>query len=254
MRIVAALALLALSAAPVAAQEVTFTETEGGGIVHYQNHLTLWKPANVVETFTFSTDLGTVVMQLTRTPNDQCADPWILGFEVGEHSIALGGLANAPIPQVHLAGARALLGFVDPCGRDAKTRLAQSPPLRSMAHTRRGVDPGRFSRRRGSQKAGQLGCQRESLFGWNDSAQSNRGVVHDLDRKGHPIRVKEISHCPCLPGCLDVFLGLLETGQDPMAPIQQRRPVFDTDSRLAGHHLVGHPKRERIAMNRALRQ
>ena len=69
------LALLALSAAPVAAQEVTFTETEDGGIVHYQNQLTLWKPANVVETFSFSTDLGTVVMSLTRTPNDQCADP-----------------------------------------------------------------------------------------------------------------------------------------------------------------------------------
>lgn len=66
--------LALLIASPVAAQEVTLSEREDGIYIRYENHLTMWRPVNEVEGFTFESSLGPVVAQLTRTPNDQCAE------------------------------------------------------------------------------------------------------------------------------------------------------------------------------------
>jgi hypothetical protein len=63
--------VLALSAAPVAAQEVTFTETPDGIVATYHNEVTMWGTLDA-ETYAFEIEAGTVVMVLHRTQNDSC--------------------------------------------------------------------------------------------------------------------------------------------------------------------------------------
>ena len=66
------LALLAISAAPVAAQEVTFTETPDGVTATYHNEVTVMFGVLSEETYSFEIEAGTVVMMLHRTQNNSC--------------------------------------------------------------------------------------------------------------------------------------------------------------------------------------
>lgn len=93
------LAILALTAAPAVAAEVTFTEDDAGVTLTYHNELTMWDALSE-ETFRFETSRGVVTMLLHRTQNSSCepvpcAD-WLEVIETPEGTVAIPAQVELP--------------------------------------------------------------------------------------------------------------------------------------------------------------
>ena len=66
---------LVLIARPVAAEELTFSEDAEGITLHYHNEVTTMWDVLSEQVYRFESSRGPVVFKLTRTRNNDCAEP-----------------------------------------------------------------------------------------------------------------------------------------------------------------------------------